>query len=199
MIFKGLTPPYDVLVVDPPHHFDTFAETGVAKSPQAHYETMDVHEICTLPVREIMARRAIVFVWCTWPALARGDVHIWLRAWGLAGKTGGAWVKRTSSGKMGFGPGYIWRTACEPIIVATREKETARIRGTRWRNCLETFESFDFDGLAREHSRKPDEFYSTVEALTPGARRVDLFARAKRPGWDSWGREARKFNRSTSR
>ena len=50
------------------------------------------------------------------------------------------------------------------------------------------------DGLAREHSRKPDEAYSLLEALTPGARRCDVFSRQKRDGWDNWGREANKFS-----
>ncbi len=49
------------------------------------------------------------------------------------------------------------------------------------------------DGLAREHSRKPDEFYSMIEALAPGTRRVDIFARRHRAGWDCVGNELEKF------
>lgn len=47
--------------------------------------------------------------------------------------------------------------------------------------------------LARQHSRKPDEAYAFLEALTPKARRADLFARQRRPGWDAWGDELDKF------
>ena len=46
---------------------------------------------------------------------------------------------------------------------------------------------------AREHSRKPDEFYRRVERFCDGPR-LDLFARASRPSWDTWGNEATKFD-----
>jgi hypothetical protein len=40
----------------------------------------------------------------------------------------------------------------------------------------------------REHSRKPDEAYERIEALVPGPY-LELFARAPRKGWHSWGYE----------
>jgi N6-adenosine-specific RNA methylase IME4 len=52
-----------------------------------------------------------------------------------------------------------------------------------------------FDGIAREHSRKPDEFYDLVLRHTPQAfRRADLFSRQTRPGFDGWGNEHGKFD-----
>ena len=41
----------------------------------------------------------------------------------------------------------------------------------------------------REHSRKPDEAYSRIEALCDGPY-LEMFARSTRKGWDSWGLEA---------
>ena len=41
----------------------------------------------------------------------------------------------------------------------------------------------------REHSRKPDEVYERIERMYPNARKLELFARNKREGWDSWGDE----------
>ena len=38
------------------------------------------------------------------------------------------------------------------------------------------------------HSRKPISFYRILEANTPEPR-LELFARRKREGWDSWGNE----------
>lgn len=47
----------------------------------------------------------------------------------------------------------------------------------------------------REHSRKPEEAYTWCEQYLPGAlRRVELFSRTSRPGWDTWGLEAGKFD-----
>jgi len=44
----------------------------------------------------------------------------------------------------------------------------------------------------REHSRKPDEFFHRVERFCAGPR-IELFARERRPLWDSWGNEIDKF------
>jgi len=37
------------------------------------------------------------------------------------------------------------------------------------------------------HSRKPDIFYEWAETF--GDKRIDMFARNKRNGWDVWGNE----------
>ncbi len=51
-----------------------------------------------------------------------------------------------------------------------------------------------FDGIAREHSRKPDEFYDLCDRVMPHARRADVFAREQRPGGHAFGNEITKFN-----
>jgi hypothetical protein len=62
------------------------------------------------------------------------------------------------------------------------------------RILLESLEAFGLDGLARQHSRKPEEAYDLVDALLPShARKADIFSRQVRPGWDSWGDEVDKF------
>jgi N6-adenosine-specific RNA methylase IME4 len=44
----------------------------------------------------------------------------------------------------------------------------------------------------REHSRKPDEFYSLVEATSPGSK-VELFGRQQRTGWHVYGNDVDRF------
>lgn len=41
----------------------------------------------------------------------------------------------------------------------------------------------------REHSRKPDEQYQKIERLYPNAKKLELFARRRREGWDAFGNE----------
>jgi N6-adenosine-specific RNA methylase IME4 len=36
------------------------------------------------------------------------------------------------------------------------------------------------------HSKKPKEFYNLIENNSPGPY-IELFAREKREGWESWG------------
>src|SRR5262249_30060284 len=56
-----------------------------------------------------------------------------------------------------------------------------------------------FDGVAREHSRKPDEFYWIALGCTPlAARRADLFSPETPPGFGGWGKELGKFDQQTA-
>ena len=43
----------------------------------------------------------------------------------------------------------------------------------------------------REHSRKPDEVRERIVELFGDIPRVELFARQKVAGWDSWGNEVK--------
>ena len=54
-----------------------------------------------------------------------------------------------------------------------------------------------FEGSARKHSRKPDEFYQLVVDWTLDQDRCDLFNRETRPGFAGWGNEHGKFDRVT--
>ena len=40
-----------------------------------------------------------------------------------------------------------------------------------------------------KHSKKPEEIYERIEQLFPISNKIELFARNKRKGWDSWGNE----------
>ena len=45
----------------------------------------------------------------------------------------------------------------------------------------------------REHSRKPDELYSIIEACSSGPY-LELFARGTRPGWMAWGHQSEDYD-----
>lgn len=180
---------FDVAMVDPPWPFELYSAKGEAKSPQAHYRTMDWVAIEALPVGHLLAPGGIVVLWCTWPLIER-QARV-LRRWGYEARTGGAWAKRTANGKLRWGTGYAIRSVCEPFLIGAAPG--AELRGRSVANLVETVTDALVDGLAREHSRKPEEIYGMVEALTPGARRVELFSRTDRQGWACWGDQAGKF------
>lgn len=187
---------YDVVELDPPWNFDLYSAKGEAKSPQAQYATMSLADIAALPVGNLLAPGGVCIMWTTWPLVAIGAHVEVIRGWGLKPVTGGGWAKRTVSGKLQWGPGYVARSLHEPYIIA-------RLPGGDWcgasfPNLVETLEADSLDGLAREHSRKPDEFYARVEAAWPQARRASLFSRQSRQGWDVWGNEAGKFDQVES-
>ena len=180
---------YDLVVCDPPWRFETYSNNGLKKSPEAHYSTMSMEEIAALPVPHLLKPGGVLVLWCTWPLIG----YQWklFETWGILPKTGGSWAKRTITGKLRWGTGYLLRSVCEPFLIGTLPGCPAR--GSSIPNMIETVSNTSLDGLAREHSRKPDEFYYLMERLVPDGRRADIFARQQRPGWDCWGNEVEKF------
>lgn len=174
--FDPLSPfSYDVVMADPPWPWKTYSPKGQEKSPEAQYSTMSLDDIAGLPIGDLLAPSGVLFLWCTWPLIAE-QTKLPSR-WGLEVKTGGAWAKRTASGKLRWGPGYLLRSVCEPFLICTLPG--SGFRGASEPNLM--------DGTAREHSRKPDEAYAMLERVLPAARRADVFSRQSRPGWSGWG------------
>ncbi len=58
---------------------------------------------------------------------------------------------------------------------------------------IEKSERGKFSTVMREkvikHSKKPELAYQMIERLYPNFRKLELFARERRLGWDSWGNE----------
>ena len=46
-----------------------------------------------------------------------------------------------------------------------------------------------FTEQVTKHSRKPEIAYQIIERLYPETHKLELYARAKRQGWDCWGNE----------
>jgi N6-adenosine-specific RNA methylase IME4 len=142
---------------------------------------MRTEDIKALPVGELAQKDCVLLLWATGAMLPHAlDV---MRAWGFAYKSLLSWRKVTPAGKVRMGTGYWARTMHEPILLGVMGKPT-KVSG---------FPSL-FDGVAREHSRKPEEFFALVERHTTGLRRLELFSRQSRPGWDAFGNEVGKFD-----
>jgi len=170
--FGALLPQsYDFIMADPPWLYETWSELGDEKGPAPHYDMMPDEEILGLPVGDLARENAVIWLWATWPKLDTAMAA--LRRWGFVYKTGGAWDKQR------WGTGYIWRSQCEPVLIGTRGAPS--LRGKAISNL--------FREPRREHSRKPESAYAIAERMMPRARRVSLFERPVRPGWDAWGDE----------
>ena len=197
--FGALNPfSYDLLMVDPPWPTTMRSPKGEGKSSVRIYGAMPWPAIEQLPVGQLAAPNSLLWLWCTWPLLldggdpkrhfagadaARSPVGAVIEAWGFRYVTGGAWLKRRSKRGVAFGTGYRMRSACEPFLIAIAGSP---VTSRSERNFVDDF--------AREHSRKPEKAYELCERLMHGARRVELFSRTSRPGWDTWGLEAGKFD-----
>lgn len=175
------TGPYDLIMADPPWQFKTRSSKGVtAKGAGGQYDLMNLDDIKAMEVANIAAKDCILWLWATNPMLPQAFEV--MSSWGFTFKTAGHWVKRTKHGKLAFGTGYLLRCAGEPFLIGTRGKpKTSR----SVRSVVE--------GPIREHSRKPDEAFQAAELMIPGARRLELFSRQERLGWDVWGNQVDRF------
>lgn len=180
--FGSLMPlSFDLISADPPWEYELYSEAGNQKAASAQYDTMPLAEIMALPVGHLARGDCLLLLWgCGWmpPAQRQGVME----AWGFTYKSELAWRKTTRRGKVRMGPGYRVRTMHEPIYL-----------GVMGNPQHKAFKSI-FDGVARQHSRKPEEFYDAVTKASPKSNKLDLFSRNTRPGWTNWGRESSKFD-----
>lgn len=165
---------YDVILADPPWHFQN-QKRGAA---QAHYSTMSNQAIAAMQIPA--ADNAVLFLWAVWPLLPEALMVI--NSWGFEYKTiGWVWTKAKRSGfGFHFGMGFYTRSNTEPCLFATK--------GNPGRPEDKAIQALIYAPV-REHSRKPDDQYRKIEAMYPGRRYLELFARRKREGWDAWGNE----------
>jgi N6-adenosine-specific RNA methylase IME4 len=180
---------FRTVLADPPWQFTN--KTGkVAPEHRrlARYGTLKLEEIAALPVSDLCEQTAHLYLWCPNAMLPEGLTV--MKAWGFAYKSNIVWHKvRKDGGSDGRGVGFYFRNVTELILFGVRGKKARTLApGRRQVNLVAT--------RKREHSRKPDEQYSIIEACSPGPY-VELFARGTRDGWVSWGNQADESYRPT--
>lgn len=174
--------PFATVLADPPWRFNN--RTGkVAPEHRrlSRYDTMTTREIQELPVQDIVAEHAHLYLWVPNALIADG-LRV-MESWGFTYKSNLVWAKRRKDGGPdGRGVGFYFRNVTELVLFGVRGSMRTLQPGRRQVNIIET--------RKREHSRKPDELYDIIESCSPG-RYLELFARYSRPDWTSWGLEAK--------
>jgi N6-adenosine-specific RNA methylase IME4 len=179
----GVIGKFGTILADPPWRFAN--RTGKV-SPEhrrlRRYETMNVDEICAMSVQSHAADRSHLYLWVP-NALLREGLRV-MEAWGFTYKTTLTWFKvRRDGGPDGRGVGFYFRNVTEIVLFGVKGAMRTLAPGRRQVNLFAT--------RKREHSRKPDELYSIIEACSPGPY-LELFARAQRDGWYQFGDEVAK-------
>jgi N6-adenosine-specific RNA methylase IME4 len=173
---------FATILADPPWRFTN--KTGkVAPEHRrlARYGTMDVVDIAALPVADIAAKTAHLYLWC--PNALLPDGLAVMAAWGFTYKSNIIWHKvRKDGGSDGRGVGFYFRNVTELILFGVRGKNARTLApGRKQVNMIAS--------RKREHSRKPDEQYALIEACSMGPY-LEMFARGVREGWTVWGNQA---------
>ena len=187
---------YRAIAIDPPWAFSA----GTKGRPQ-HYGRMSDREIADMPVGDLAHPDGCwLFMWVTSPKLdapvrstSRLSPFAIARAWGFRYSARAfVWVKteRAPCDPLFFfanglhtGTGYTTRKNVEDVLLFRRGRPVRQSKAVH-----EVIVA-----PVREHSRKPDEFYRRVERFCAGPR-IEVFARESRPGWDTFGNEATKFD-----
>lgn len=205
-VFAELNPPYSTIVADPPWRYGERTIPWRSSTASTAYSLMATDEIAALPVADLAADDAHLYLWAV-PALI-GDACEVAESWGFTIDTVLSWCK------PGPGLGAGWRGNTEFLVVSRRgvfEPNPScstcggQARGRR-RRCACDVPTFRWKGeqvaMRRPflstaqgswyvagrgaHSEKPALFGDLIERMSPGPY-LELFARAPRLGWDSWG------------
>lgn len=175
---------YNTIYADPPWQFQN--RTGkVAPEHKrlTRYETMTLEDIKALPVADIAGDKAHLYLWVP-NALLPAGLEV-MDAWGFEYKSNIVWEKvRKDGGPDGRGVGFYFRNVTELLLFGIKKKSAPNRTLAPARSQVNLLRT-----MKREHSRKPDEMVTLIEACSQEPR-IELFARGVRPGWDMWGNQA---------
>lgn len=171
---------YNIIYADPPWSFNNKNTGGSMKSGADNiYPVMNIEDIKALPIKDITADNCVLIMW--YVGSQPQEAIDLVKAWGftLKNMNGFVWVKLTKKLLAFFGMGFWTRAGSESAIIAIKGKPkplNKNIRAVRHE-------------VVGEHSEKPEVFRKDIVDLCGDLPRVELFARQKVDGWDSWGNE----------
>ncbi|TVR99033.1 MAG: S-adenosylmethionine-binding protein [Rhodospirillales bacterium] len=169
---------FGTLLIDPPWRFTN--RTGKVAPEHRRldrYATLATADLARLPVGDLARAQSHLYLWCP-NALLRDGLDL-MAAWGFSYKTNLVWYKvRKDGGPDGRGVGFYFRNVTELVLFGVKGRLRTLPPGRRQTNVIAE--------RKREHSRKPLPLYDIIEACSPGPF-VELFARERRAGWQSWG------------
>ena len=158
---------FTVITADPPWQY---SNSGFSTSAEAHYPTMPTDAIAAMPVADYAASNAVLFLWATNPLLP--DALEVMRAWGFEYKTNMVWVKdRHVAGFYCYGQHEL-------LLI-----------GVKGSAIPEYVPSSLIQAPVSRHSAKPESVYELIERMYPHGPYLELFARAEREGWATFGNE----------
>lgn len=169
---------YDIIYADPPWQYKTkesLAKTSILNGElNTHYPTLTLDKLKELPIQNLANKDSLLFLWVVSPMLDDGiDL---LKSWGFKYSTiAFIWHKQKTN------PGHYTMSECEICLVGKK----GRIPTPRGKRNIRQFLSKE----RTKHSSKPKEIRDRITKMFPTQRKIELFAREKTEGWDTWGNE----------
>lgn len=140
---------YRTVLADPPWRFaNRTGKVAPEHKRLGRYATMDLDQIKEMPVADVCADDAHLYLWVPNALLAEGLAV--MREWGFRCVTNIVWAKRRrDGGPDGRGVWFYFRNVTELILFGVKGRLRTLEAGRRQVNMIES--------RKREHSRKPDE------------------------------------------
>jgi N6-adenosine-specific RNA methylase IME4 len=99
-----------------------------------------------------------------------------IESWGFTYRTNMVW------GKDKIGLGFWIRNQHEHLLICKRGKMPPPPESARCSSLVVA--------PRLEHSAKPPVFYDIIDEMYPGLRKIELYSRSPRKGWEAWGNQA---------
>lgn len=172
------TDKYRILYADPPWKYGNagiIGDTDHYGHVHRHYPSMSIPELCEMgeKIKGITTKDAVLFLWVTSPLLA--ECFSVITAWGFKYKTSFVWDK------VGHNYGHYNSVRHELLLICTR--------GSCLPDTKELIDSVQSIPKSKTHSEKPERFREIIDTLYIQGKRIELFARTEKEGWEGWGNE----------
>ena len=196
-----LTPPlpgkkYQVIYSDPPWKFEN--DKGKRSCAANHYDTCAMEELKRIPVVDIVADEAVMYMWAT--EYSQWHVEELMNAWGftLNKKNRFVWVKTNKDGESMGARGVrcqIAKPVVEYLMVGTTRND-AKMPWADSDGQRDKRRQLVNAPVERIHSRKPIDFRRLIETINGDDKSyIELFARwGGNEKWDVWDNEVGKFS-----
>ena len=171
--------PVQIVYADPAWKFASNSVAKPGRNAMRHYPCMTDAEIMAIPVERWLANEALLFMWTTAPMLER-SMHI-PAAWGFS-----KYITHFTWPKQRVGTGFWIRNRHELLLMYKRGKFPRPGDKAPFNDSVIT-------GLTREHSRKPDHVADEIARIWPEHVKLEMFARTRRPGWQTHGNQCDLF------
>lgn len=162
---------FDVIYADPAWRYN-FSKSK-SRNVENQYPTMTLDDICNLPVKNMTAKNALLYLWATAPKVP-GALKV-IEKWGFIYVTQAIWDKGI------IGCGYWFRGQHEILIVARKGKFSPPPSNLRISSVMKERRG--------KHSKKPDFIRDLIQKWFPGTVRLEMFCREEKQGWYAWGNE----------
>ena len=173
---------FKTILADPPWQFKNRTGKVAPEHKRLNrYPTMTLEDIMKLPVGNVTESCCHLYLWV--PNALLPDGLAVMHAWGFEYKTNLIWEKIRHDGfPDGRGVGFYFRNVTEILLFGIKGKGYRTLAPARSQVNL-------IRRMKQEHSRKPDVFYSLIEACSEGPY-LEMFARGIRKNWLLWGNQA---------